>query len=108
MGQRISVSLMSELPVAPHTPPALQTLPESARTIYGALAQQGPLTHRDLLRATGMPARTIRYAVGRLKEAGVIGARCSLQDCRQCYFYVARECPGDGQSPFVKTRWNAL
>lgn len=77
------------------TPPApLGDLPQSARTVYGALAAQGPLTHRDLLRATGMPARTVRYAVNRLKEAGIIDARCSLTDCRQCYFFVAQACPG--------------
>lgn len=83
-------------------------LPASARQVFDALARDGPLTHRDLVRATGMPGRTVRYAVGRLKEAGVIGARCNLMDCRQCYFFVSQQCPGNGQGPFVKTRWGAL
>lgn len=83
-------------------------LPPSARQVYDTLASRGPLTHRDLVRATGMPGRTVRYAVGRLKEAGVIGARCNLMDCRQCYFFVAQLCPGEGRSPFVKTRWDTL
>lgn len=83
-------------------------LPASARQVYTTLAERGPLTHKDLVRATGMPARTVRYAVGRLKEAGVLGARCNLNDCRQCYFFVAQQCPGGGQSPFVKTSWRAL
>lgn len=83
-------------------------LPPSARQVYEALSSHGPLTHRDLVLATGMPGRTVRYAVGRLKEAGVIGARCNLMDCRQCYFFVAQLCPGEGKSPFVKTRWGAL
>jgi hypothetical protein len=38
----------------------------------------------------------------------VLGSRCNLQDCRQCYFYVAQQCPGGGQSPFVKQMWRAL
>ncbi len=86
----------------------LETLPPSARQVYDALNVRGPLTHKDLLAATGMPGRTVRYAVNRLKEAGVIGARCNLMDCRQCYFFVAQQCPGKGQSPFVKTSWGAL
>lgn len=88
--------------------PFPEGLPASARQVYDTLSQAGPLTHKDLVRATGMPGRTVRYAVGRLKEAGVIGARCNLMDCRQCYFFVAQECPGNGQSPFVKTSWRAL
>lgn len=83
-------------------PPALDALPPSARQVFATLSTQGPLTHRDLVAATGMPARTVRYAVGRLREAGVIDARCNLMDCRQCYFFVTGACPGktsDGRIP---------
>ena len=72
----------------------LETLPNSARQVFETLSTQGPLPHKDLVRVTGMPGRTVRYAVGRLKEAGVIGARCNLQDCRQCFFFVVGMCPG--------------
>lgn len=91
-------------------PPTLfpPQLPASARQVFDTLSTQGPLTHRDLVRTTGMPPRTVRYAVSRLKEAGVIGARCNLQDCRQCYFFVAQQCEGAGRSPFVKTSWRSL
>ena len=86
-------------------PPRVEGLPPSARQVFEALATAGPLTHRDLVLATGMPGRTVRYAVGRLKEAGVVGARCNLMDCRQCYFFVADECAGraeySGQKPNV-------
>ncbi len=89
---------MDATPGLDDTPaPALDALdqhPPSARQVYSTLSQQGPLTHKDLLRATGMPGRTVRYAVNRLKEAGIIGARCNLQDCRQCFFYVQNVCPG--------------
>lgn len=92
-----------DAPLAP-----IEHLPNSARQVYDTLTLRGPLTHKDLVRVTGMPGRTVRYAVGRLKEAGVIGARCNLQDCRQCYFFVAEECAGGGTSRFVKTNWRAL
>ena len=42
-----------------------------------------------------MPDRTIRFAVQRLKDAGLIDARCSLKDCRTRYFFVSR--------PFIAT-----
>lgn len=89
-------------------PEVPEGLPPSARTVFHTLARDGPLTHADLVRVTGMPGRTVRYAVGRLREAGVLGSRCNLMDCRQCYFFVAQLCPGNGQSPFVKTSWRAL
>ncbi|GEM_PF-3006352 len=92
----------------PPTPSVPEGLPPSARHVFDTLTQRGPLTHKDLVLATGMPGRTVRYAVGRLREAGVIGARCNLMDCRQCYFFVSQQCPGNGQSPFVKTPWRML
>ncbi|MFO1535715.1 MAG: hypothetical protein ABR586_08630 [Thermoplasmatota archaeon] len=69
-------------------------LPESARAVFEAVKQLGPLTHADLRARTGMPARTIRFAVARLKEGGFLDVRCSLRDCRTCYFFVNRRCVG--------------
>ena len=89
-------------------PEVVERLPPSARLVYEKLQLTGPLTHRGLVQSTGMPPRTVRYAVGRLKEAGVIGARCNLMDCRQCYFFVSQQCAGGGKSPFVLTPWQAL
>jgi transcription initiation factor IIE alpha subunit len=86
---------VSELPIE------VADLPPSARQVYATLSTAGALTHRDLVRTTGMPARTVRYAVGRLREAGVIGARCNLHDCRQCYFFVSQQCPGKAGSNVV-------
>ena len=99
---------MESVPESVAAPEPLASLPPSARQVFAALSTAGALTHRDLVRTTGMPARTVRYAVGRLREAGVIGARCNLQDCRQCYFFVAQHCPGEGRSPFLRTGWGAL
>lgn len=67
-------------------------LPESAQRVFEAVRDHGPLTHVGLREHTGIPARTVRFAVKRLKDAGFVDTRCSLQDCRTCYFFVAREC----------------
>jgi len=69
-------------------------LPESARTVFTAIRNGGPLTHADLRDATGMPPRTIRFAVKRLKDEGYIDSRCSLTDCRTCYFFVHKRFVG--------------
>jgi hypothetical protein len=67
-------------------------LPDSARTVFEAVKMDGPLTHADLRERTGLPPRTIRFAVKRLKEEEFLDTRCSLRDCRTCYFFVNRRC----------------
>jgi DNA-binding transcriptional ArsR family regulator len=67
-------------------------LPESARTVFEAVKHEGPLTHADLRERTGLPPRTIRFAVKRLKEEALLDTRCSLRDCRTCYFFVSKNC----------------
>lgn len=71
-------------------------LPESARTVFEAVKQEGPLTHADLRERTGLPPRTIRFAVKRLKEESLVDTRCSLRDCRTCYFFVSKSCVDEG------------
>ena len=75
-------------------PERFERLPQSAKVVFEAVRDKGPLTHADLREATGMPPRTIRFAVKRLKEESFIDTRCSLRDCRTCYFFVHRRCVG--------------
>lgn len=83
---------MSEAAI-PSTEPQLapslpEGLPPSAREIYQILAIEGPLTHKELVEISEMPARTVRYAVSRLKEGDHVGERCNLMDCRQRFFFI--------------------
>ncbi|MEK6975259.1 MAG: winged helix-turn-helix domain-containing protein [Candidatus Thermoplasmatota archaeon] len=71
-------------------------LPESARRVFAAVRDDGPLTHADLRRRTGLPPRTVRFAVKRLKDEGLVDTRSSLRDCRNTYFFVSRACLDDG------------
>jgi DNA-binding transcriptional ArsR family regulator len=71
-------------------------LPGSAQRVFDAVRGDGPLTHADLRRRTGLPPRTIRFAVKRLREEGFVDARSSLKDCRTCYFFVSRDCVEHG------------
>lgn len=71
-------------------PKIVDTLPGSARRVLDAVRERGPLTHNELGLATGLPPRTIRYAVRRLKDHGILESLSSLRDCRTCYFFVSR------------------
>lgn len=71
-------------------------LPVSAQKTFAAVRQAGPLTSSQLREATGIPGRTLRHAVKRLKDEGLLDTRCSLRDCRTCYFFVSQRCVGVG------------
>lgn len=92
------VSLMAAasltLPALTHTLPAepatfATPLPASAQTVFRLLQQRGPLTHKDLLAESGLPGRTVRWAVTRLKDEGLIRSRYNLRDSRQSLYFPA-------------------
>lgn len=69
-------------------------LPPSARRVFEAIKVGGPMTHVELRDNLEMPPRTVRYALKRLRDEGFVESRCSLRDCRTCYFFVHRTCVG--------------
>lgn len=72
----------------------LRSLPASARTVFDTILVAGPLTNGALRTETGLPPRTLRFAVRRLKDAGLVQSRGSLRDGRNTYVCVAKECVG--------------
>ena len=85
-------------------PGRLGGLPESAQRVFGAVRDEGPLTHAGLRDRTGLPPRTIRFAVKRLRDEGLVDARSSLKDCRTCYFFVSRDWVEDGALEDARVR----
>lgn len=71
-------------------PLSLARLPASARHVFAVVRDHGPLTHAELQDHTGIPARTIRFAVKRLREEHLVDTRSSLRDGRTCYIFVDR------------------
>lgn len=65
------------------------TLPPSALVILDVLQTRGPLTHKDLVAAAPIPARTVRFALARLLDAGHVEERHSFRDSRQSYYRIA-------------------
>lgn len=58
-------------------------LPASAKLVARVLEHEGALTGTELAAETRLPARTVRYAVRRLEEDGVVAAGFSPRDARE-------------------------
>ena len=76
---------------------AADDLPPSAERVLDVLVRRGPLTHKDLVAATGMPARTLRFALARLRGSGCVHWRWSLRDARQRLYFLPRSDPASGE-----------
>ena len=67
---------------------AADDLPSSAERVLEILGANGPLTHKELVIATQLPPRTLRFALARLRAIGRVHWRWSLQDARQRVYFV--------------------
>lgn len=73
-------------------------LPPSAKLIYRVLESDGQLTQKDLVERTALPSRTVRYALGRLKEKNLLVKRFSIMDARQSLYSLPGAGGGDNRT----------
>ena len=52
--------------------------PPSAKLVYRVLEADGALTQKDLIERTTLSSWTVRYVIGRLREAGILSVRFSI------------------------------
>lgn len=65
----------------------LYELPPSAKLVAKVLEGEAPLSQGQLAEETLLPDRTVRYALNRLDDEGIVGSRYSFRDARkQVYF----------------------
>ena len=65
----------------------LRDLPPSAKLVAKVLESKPALSQGEIAEATLLPDRTVRYALNRLQDERLVGARHSFQDARkQVYF----------------------
>lgn len=64
--------------------------PPSTNRVATALADEGPLTQKELVERTGLASRTVRSAIADLREADLITEKLYLQDLRQRQYVLAR------------------
>lgn len=69
---------------------SLEDLPPSAKYVEYVLNTQGELTHEGLIDETGLHPRTLRNALDRLDEAGLIDARPDISDARKRLYSLRR------------------
>lgn len=64
--------------------------PPSARFLLHLLAEQGPLTEKQLIAESGLPERTVRSGLGFLARVGLVRRTASLRDAREAFFSLSR------------------
>jgi DNA-binding MarR family transcriptional regulator len=61
----------------------VREMPPSAKLVAKVLDYNDTLTQSQLAERTLLPARTVRYALSRLEDAGVVDSRFSFTDARK-------------------------
>lgn len=61
----------------------LSDQPPSAKLVFLVLDHRGSLTQREIREESLLTARTVRYALSRLEDEGLVEGRISFRDARQ-------------------------
>jgi DNA-binding transcriptional ArsR family regulator len=61
----------------------IEDLPSSAKAVFSLLVDGKPRTLNDMVGSVSFSPRTIRNALNRLKEAGLIVAKFNFRDARK-------------------------
>lgn len=64
-------------------------LPPSAKLVYKTLEYEGSLTQSQLAEESLLPQRTVRHALSKLQDAGVVEESAYLMDARKSMYTVA-------------------
>lgn len=72
----------------------IEHLPPSAKLVYTILKPGRQLTQKEIIQETYLPARTVRYALSRLKDEHVLVERLHLADARQSLYRLNTANPG--------------
>ncbi len=65
-------------------------LPPSAKLVAKVLEGDSPLSQGQLAEESLLPDRTVRYALNRLEEVGIVGSRYSFRDARKQVYYLQK------------------
>lgn len=68
----------------------LRELPPSAKLVAKVLEIDSPLSQSDLAEESLLPDRTVRYALNRLEEVGLVESRYSFTDARKRVYTLAQ------------------
>lgn len=68
----------------------LRDLPPSAKLVAKVLEGDAPLSQGQLADESLLPDRTVRYALNRLEDVGLVGSRYSFRDARKQVYFLER------------------
>lgn len=68
------------------TSETLSDVPPSAKLVFKVLEHDGSLTQGEIADETMLPRRTVRFALTRLEETGVVDAQVSFRDARKSVY----------------------
>ncbi|MBI2651166.1 NAD(+)/NADH kinase [Candidatus Woesearchaeota archaeon] len=69
-------------------PSNIKGIPPSAKLIYKILTYEGNLTQKEIISATNLPERTVRYALELLLQKNMISQHPYLNDARQTVYGI--------------------
>ena len=64
-------------------------LPPSAKLVYKVLEYEGSMTQDCIATESRLCPRTVRYALGKLENQGMVTSRVNLKDARQSVYQLA-------------------
>ncbi|MFB6149342.1 MAG: helix-turn-helix transcriptional regulator [Halobacteriales archaeon] len=70
------------------TDEALSDLPPSAKLVYKVLEYNGSMTQKAIVEESMLSARTVRYALERLEDIGVVSEDVYFADARQNLYEI--------------------
>jgi len=73
----------------PNVRETLRELPPSAKLVAKVLEGSEPLSQGQLAEESLLPDRTVRYALNRLEDEGLVDARYSFRDARKQVYFLA-------------------
>ncbi|WP_254766559.1 helix-turn-helix domain-containing protein [Salinilacihabitans rarus] len=74
----------------------ISDLPPSAKLVFKVLEYDGPLTQKQIVEESMLSARTVRYALERLGEIGVVDENIYFADARQSLYRIDDPVAADG------------
>jgi len=77
----------------------LGDLPPSAKLVFKVLEYNGPLTQKGIVEESMLSARTVRYALERLEDIGVITEDVYFADARQNLYELAEDRTTETEAP---------
>lgn len=66
----------------------LMRIPPSARLVLKSIEYEGPLSQIDIVKKTGLSARTVRHALSILLKRGMILKKPDVRDLRRSIYYI--------------------